>query len=93
MACYFSSLRAFLVVLRGCDPLLYQYVHGAGFFTSYGQPSKQVRRVRYIRSQRYLDHHDDEFIHRCERVWGQFILPSALCGLIVISLVGLAIWH
>ncbi len=26
MARYFSSLRALLVVLRGCDPLLYQYV-------------------------------------------------------------------
>ncbi|MDI5829894.1 hypothetical protein MJN51_41550, partial [Salmonella enterica subsp. enterica serovar Kentucky] len=28
MARYFSSLRALLVVLRGCDPLLYQYVIG-----------------------------------------------------------------
>jgi hypothetical protein len=34
MARYFSSLRALLVVLRGCDPLLYQYVDGGGFFTS-----------------------------------------------------------
>lgn len=33
MARYFSSLRALLVVLRGCDPLLYQYVDGGGFFT------------------------------------------------------------
>ena len=40
MARYFSSLRALLVVLRGCDPLLYQYVDGGGFFTSHGQPSK-----------------------------------------------------
>lgn len=30
MARYFSSLRALLVVLRGCDPLLYQYVDGGG---------------------------------------------------------------
>ncbi|VEB03924.1 universal stress protein UspB [Klebsiella pneumoniae] len=37
MARYFSSLRALLVVLRGCDPLLYQYVDGGGFFTSHGQ--------------------------------------------------------
>ena len=29
MARYFSSLRALLVVLRGCDPLLYQYVEGS----------------------------------------------------------------
>ncbi|MBW6807820.1 universal stress protein UspB, partial [Salmonella enterica subsp. enterica serovar Weltevreden] len=34
MARYFSSLRALLVVLRGCDPLLYQYVDGGGFFTT-----------------------------------------------------------
>ncbi len=32
MARYFSSLRALLVVLRGCDPLLYQYVDGGGVF-------------------------------------------------------------
>ena len=68
MARYFSSLRALLAVLRGCDPLLYQYVDGAGFFTSHGQPSKQVRLVRYIWAKRYLDHHDEEFIRRCERV-------------------------
>jgi len=93
MARYFSSLRALLAVLRGCDPLLYQYVDGAGFFTSHGQPSKQVRLVTYIWAKRYLDHHDDEFIRRCERVRGQFVLTSALCGLVVISLVALAIWH
>lgn len=45
MARYFSSLRALLVVLRNCDPLLYQYVDGGGFFTSHGQPNKQVRLV------------------------------------------------
>lgn len=93
MARYFSSLRALLAVLRDCDPLLYQYVDGAGFFTSHGQPSKQVRLVTYIWAKRYLDHHDDEFIRRCERVRGQFMLTSALCGLVVISLVALAIWH
>ena len=71
MARYFSSLRALLVVLRGCDPLLYQYVYG----------------------QRYRDHHDDEFIRRCERVRRQFILTSSLCGLVVISLIALMIWH
>ncbi|MGY3097998.1 hypothetical protein ACVW03_003813 [Pantoea agglomerans] len=32
MARYFSSLRALLAVLRGCDPLLYQYVEWGGFF-------------------------------------------------------------
>ena len=48
MARYFSSLRALLVVLRGCDPLLYQYVDGGGFFTSHGQPSKQMRGRVYL---------------------------------------------
>ncbi len=48
MARYFSSLRALLVVLRNCDPLLYQYVDGGGFFTSHGQPNKQVRLVWYM---------------------------------------------
>ena len=67
MARYFSSLRALLVVLRGCDPLLYQYVDGGGFFTSHGQPNKQVRLVWYIYAQRYRDHHDDEFIRRWDK--------------------------
>ena len=93
MARYFSSLRALLVVLRNCDPLLYQYVDGGGFFTSHGQPNKQVRLVWYIYAQRYRDHHDDEFIRRCERVRRQFILTSALCGLVVVSLIALMIWH
>ncbi len=73
MARYFSSLRALLVVLRNCDPLLYQYVDGGGFLP-HGQPNKQVRLVWYIYAQRYRDHHDDEFIRRCERVRRQFIL-------------------
>jgi len=93
MARYYSSLRALLVVLRGGDPLLYQYVDGGGFFTAHGQPSKQVRLVRYIWAQRYLDHHDDEFIRRCQRVRGQFVLTSSLCAIVALSLVGLAIWH
>ncbi|ATI64356.1 universal stress protein UspB [Edwardsiella tarda] len=90
---YYSSLRSLLIVLRGCDPLLYQYVDGRGFFTSHGQPSKQLRLVRYIYERRYNDHHDDEFIRRCERLRRQFILTSALCGLVTLALIGLAIWH
>ena len=90
---YFSSLRTLLVVMRGCDPLLYQSVDGAGFFTAHGQPAKQMRLVRYIHAKRYLEHHDEEFIRRCERVRGQFILTSSLCAIIVISLAGLLIWH
>ena len=41
MARYFSSLRALLVVLRNCDPLLYQYVDGGVFFTSHGQSNNR----------------------------------------------------
>ncbi|SQI80425.1 Universal stress protein B [Klebsiella oxytoca] len=65
----------------------------AVFFTSHGQPSKQMRLVWYIYAQRYRDHHDDEFIRRCERVRRQFILTSALCGLVMVSMIALAIWH
>lgn len=88
---YYASLRALLVVLRGCDPLLYQHVDGGGFFTAHGQPSKQLRLVRYIFAQRYVEHHDPEFIDGCERVRGQFILTSALCGLVIISLIAVMI--
>jgi universal stress protein B len=66
---------------------------GGGFFTSHGQPSKQMRLVGYIYYQRYRDHHDDEFIRRCERLRRQFILTSALCGLVVVSMIALMIWH
>jgi hypothetical protein len=41
MARYFSSLRALLVVLRGCDPLLYQYVDGGGFLPRMGSPANR----------------------------------------------------
>jgi universal stress protein B len=90
---YYSSIRALLVVLRGCDPLLYQYVDGGNFFTSHGQPSKQLRLVRYIYAQRYVDHHDPEFIRRCERVRAQFVLTTELVGLILISMVAMIIWY
>lgn len=63
------------------------------FFTSHGQPSKQMRLVGYIYYQRYRDHHDEEFIRRCERLRRQFILTSALCGLVVVSMIALMIWH
>ncbi len=93
MARYFSSLRALLVVLRGSDPLLYQYVEGGGFFTTHGQPNKQVRLVWYIYAQRYRDHHDQEFISRSGRVRRQNLLTSALCGLVAVSWIALMIWH
>jgi universal stress protein B len=42
--------------------------------------------------QRYRDHHDEEFIRRCERLRRQF-MTSALCGLVVVSMIALMIWH
>ena len=80
------------MVLRGCDPLLYQYVDGGGFLRRTGNPANRCV-WWYIYAQRYRDHHDDEFIRRCERVRGQFILTSALCGLVLISMIALIIWH
>ncbi|STP40683.1 universal stress protein B [Escherichia coli] len=41
MARYFSSLRALLVVLRNCDPLLYQYVDGGGFLPHMANPTNR----------------------------------------------------
>lgn len=93
LARYLSSLRALLFVLRGCDPLLYQYVDGSGFFTSHGQPRKQIRLVSYIFSQRYTEHHDPEFIRRCERVRGQFLLTLSLGGLVIVSLSTMAVYY
>ncbi|NMC24552.1 MAG: universal stress protein UspB, partial [Serratia sp.] len=49
--------------------------------------------VRYIYAQRYVEHHDPEFIRRCERVRGQFVLTTALVGLILISMLAMLIWY
>ncbi|WP_350305834.1 MULTISPECIES: universal stress protein UspB [Photorhabdus] len=90
---YFSSLRALLSILRQSDPLLYQSVDGNGFFTAHGQLNKQIRLVHYINSQRYLDHHDPAVVLRCERLRRQFILTSALSGLVVVCLISMLIWY
>jgi hypothetical protein len=34
-----------------------------------------------------------KLIRRCERVRRQFILTSALCGLVLVSMIALLIWH
>lgn len=49
MARYFSSLRALLVVLRGCDPLLYQYVDGGGFYVARAAQQTDAPGVVYLR--------------------------------------------
>lgn len=87
---YLSSLRSLLVILRDVDPLLYQYVDGNGFFTVQGQPSKQLRLISYIYQQRYLAHHDQQFIFLCQRLRGQFMLISGLCC--VIAVCGIFLW-
>ncbi len=81
------------MVLRNCDPLLYQYVDWRGLFYLTWPTQQTGAIVWYIYAQRYRDHHDDEFIRRCERVRRQFILTSALCGLVAVSLIALMIWH
>ncbi|MDX7987334.1 universal stress protein UspB [Xenorhabdus sp. 12] len=84
---YFSSLRVLLSLLRQSDPMLYQSVGGNGFFTASGQFSKQIRLVRYINSQSYINHHDPDVVSQCERLRRQFILTGILCGVVVLSLI------
>ncbi|MBI6547790.1 universal stress protein UspB [Xenorhabdus lircayensis] len=88
---YFSSLRVLLSILRQSDPMLYQAVDGNGFFTTNGQIGKQIRLVRYINSQSYINHHDPDVILLCERLRKQFILTEMLCGAVVLCLVALVI--
>ena len=49
-----------------------------GLLPRMANPTNRCVSVWYIYAQRYRDHHDDEFIRRCERVRRQFILTSAL---------------
>jgi universal stress protein B len=52
MARYFSSLRALLVVLRGCDPLLYHVMLMAeAFLPRMGSRANSMRLVWYIYAQ------------------------------------------
>ncbi|BET95144.1 universal stress protein UspB [Xenorhabdus taiwanensis] len=88
---YFSSLRVLLSILRESDPLLYQSVDGNGFFKANGQFDKQIRLVRYINSQRYINHHDPEVVLLCERMRKQFILTEMLCGVVLLCLVAMVI--
>ncbi|AYA41707.1 universal stress protein UspB [Xenorhabdus nematophila] len=87
---YFSSLRALLSILRQADPLLYQSVDGNGFFTTNSQFNKQIRLVRYINSQSYLNHHDPDVILLCKRLRKQFILTEILFGVVVLCLIASA---
>ena len=73
---YISTLRCLLVVMRDCDPLLYQQVDGRGFFSSQGNVSKQIRLFHYIRSQQYKKHHDPLFMAKCMKVRKLFVLAS-----------------
>ncbi|MBD2812661.1 universal stress protein UspB [Xenorhabdus sp. Vera] len=84
---YFSSLRVLLSILRESDPMLYQSVDGNGFFTTNSQFNKQIRLVRYINSQSYINHHNPDVILLCERLRKQFILTEILCGIVVLCLI------
>ncbi|MBC8950417.1 universal stress protein UspB [Xenorhabdus sp. TS4] len=88
---YFSSLRVLLSILRESDPMLYQTVDGNGFFKANGQFNKQIRLVRYINSQSYINHHDPDVVLLCERMRKQFILTEMLCGVVLLCLVAMMI--
>ncbi|HIF9225431.1 TPA: universal stress protein UspB [Photobacterium damselae] len=83
---YVSTLRTLLMVMRECDPLLYQQVDGSGFFKSQGNVSKQIRLFHYIRSHQYEKHHDPVFIAKCIKVRRLFILASSFMLLFFISI-------
>ncbi|OTA20592.1 universal stress protein UspB [Xenorhabdus beddingii] len=91
MARYFSSLRALLSILRQSDPMLYQSVDGNGFFTTNSQFNKQIRLVRYINSQSYINHHDPDVVLLCERLRKQFILMELLFGVGVVCLITIVV--
>nr|WP_086939210.1 universal stress protein UspB [Thaumasiovibrio occultus] len=76
VARYISTLRTLLMVMRECDPLLYQMVDGRGFFSSQGNVSKQIRLFHYIRSHQYDNHHDEIFIVKCEKVRRLFVIAA-----------------
>ncbi|MDC9581479.1 universal stress protein UspB [Xenorhabdus sp. PR6a] len=88
---YFSSLRVLLSILRESDPMLYQAIDGNGFFKTHGQFNKQIRLVRYINSQSYINHHDPDVVLLCERMRKQFILMEMLCGVVLLCLIAIVI--
>ncbi|EMJ9775562.1 MULTISPECIES: universal stress protein UspB [Morganella] len=89
---FYSSTRALLFVLRDSDPLLYHAVGGNNAFTDHTQWQKQLRLIRYINQREYLTHHDPEVILRCGRIRRQFTMISAICGIVIASLLMMIIW-
>ncbi|MDO6707448.1 MULTISPECIES: universal stress protein UspB [unclassified Photobacterium] len=83
---YVSTLKTLLVVMRECDPLLYQQVDGRGFFSSQGNMNKQIRLFHYIRSQQYHKHHDEIFMAKCEKVRKLFVLASTSLMVFLVSI-------
>lgn len=90
---FYSSIRALLSVLRECDPLLYHAVGGNNAFTDHTQCQKQLRLIRYINQRKYLTHHDPEVVLRCGRIHRQFTMISAICGIVIASLLMMLIWQ
>lgn len=83
-----SSLRCLLYHMREIDPLLYQRVNGRVFFKAEGNYSKQMQLFHYIHRNEYLQHFDEHFIYRCNKVKKIFTLASYLviCNIILVPI-------
>lgn len=82
---YLSALRSLIFVMREAHPLLYQQVDGSGFFTAHGNVAKQVRLFHYLKEREYLNHHDDVFMNKCNKVRELFVLFIALIGVTLLA--------
>ncbi len=54
-------------------------------FTTHGHPTNRCASVWYIYAQRYRDHHDEEFIRRCERVRRRALADQRVMRFAVVS--------
>ncbi|MFV0574606.1 MAG: universal stress protein UspB [Vibrio sp.] len=75
---YITALRSLIFIMREAHPLLYQQVDGRGFFSTHSNFPKQVRLYHYLKSKEYLHHHEEVFIHKCDKVRDLFVLTSGL---------------
>ena len=66
--------------------------NGSSSWYDHTQWQKQLRLIRYINQREYLTHHDPEVILRCERIRRQFTMISAICGIVIASLLMMIIW-
>ncbi len=81
---YITSLRTLIYLMKEAHPLLYQQVEGRNFFSSPANVNKQARLFHYLRHKEYDQHHDQDFVCKCNKVRELFIIS---CGLLVITLI------